>query len=66
MRLKKIFSVLLVAAMFLSMGTGLLPVLSETGMVAFAVEIGEFKIEDGVLIRYNGSGGDVVIPDYVT
>ncbi|MBQ5545266.1 MAG: leucine-rich repeat domain-containing protein, partial [Clostridia bacterium] len=65
MRFKKFFAVLLVAAMFLSMGTGVFPLLDRIPMVAYAAGDSDFVIEDGVLTEYNGSGGDVVIPDSV-
>ena len=35
------------------------------GLTAFAAD-GDFTIKNGVLTRYNGSGGDVVIPEGVT
>ena len=65
MRFKKFFAMLLVAAMFLSMGTGLFPLLDRMSMVAYAAGNSDFVIEDGVLTEYKGSGGDVVIPDSV-
>ena len=34
--------------------------------VAYAEQQGDFQIENGVLVKYTGSGGDVIIPDTVT
>ncbi len=53
---KQVLSLLLA----LSLCLGLLPT------ATLAAEESDFTIEDGVLTRYNGPGGDVVIPDGVT
>ncbi|MCI9137656.1 MAG: leucine-rich repeat domain-containing protein [Lachnospiraceae bacterium] len=37
-----------------------------SGMEVQAAEENEFEIENGVLKKYNGSGGEVIIPDGVT
>lgn len=42
-----------------------LSLLATTVVPASAAD-GEFDISDGLLLKYNGSGGDVVIPDGVT
>ncbi|WP_444641938.1 leucine-rich repeat protein [Caproiciproducens sp. R1] len=34
-------------------------------IAAYAAEIDDFTIENGVLVKYTGSGGDIVIPDGV-
>lgn len=33
--------------------------------VAYAEQQGDFQIENGVLVKYTGSGGEVIIPDTV-
>ena len=34
--------------------------------VAYAEQQGDFQIENGVLVKYTGAGGEVIIPDTVT
>lgn len=53
---KRILSILLALVMVL----GLLPV------SAFAAASSDFVIKNGVLTKYKGSGGNVVIPNGVT
>ena len=53
--MKKVLSILLALCLLV----GALPVFT------FAAE-DDFVIEDGVLTKYNGPGGDVVVPDGVT
>ena len=56
---KRIVSIVLVLAMlglFLPSGAGSMNVFAD----------GDFKIEDGVLTKYTGAGGDVTIPNSVT
>ena len=54
-KMKKVLSILLALCLLV----GALPVFT------FAAE-DDFVIEDGVLTKYNGPGGDVVVPDGVT
>ena len=66
---KRLAALTLMTMLFLSAGAGLLP-LSGTSVdnpakVAYASG-SDFTIEFGVLTKYNGSGGNVVIPDGVT
>ena len=57
---KRVVSIILV----LSMLVMFLPS-NANALIAYAAD-SDFTIEDGVLTKYNGSGGDVVIPDGVT
>ena len=41
-------------------------IISQIPITVRADESSEFVIENGVLVKYNGSGGDVIIPDTVT
>lgn len=40
-------------------------IIVERAVRKFVEETTEFLIEDGVLVRYNGKGGDIIIPDGV-
>ena len=66
---KRLAALTLMTMLFLSAGAGLLPTsgtsVDNPAKVAYAAD-SDFTIENGVLKKYNGSGGDVVIPDGVT
>ena len=55
---KQIISIALIFVMLAAFLPG-------AGLAAFAAD-GDFTIKNGVLTKYNGSGGDVVIPEGVT
>ena len=55
---KQIISIALIFVMLAAFLPG-------AGLTAFAAD-GDFTIKNGVLTKYNGSGGDVVIPEGVT
>ncbi len=57
---KKALSLVLILAMLVMF----LP--SGAGSIVAQAASGDFTIENGVLTKYNGSGGNVVIPDGVT
>ena len=57
---------LLALALLLAMMTAFVPWQRVEWPVAYAAGESDFTIQDGVLIKYNGSGGDVTIPDGVT
>lgn len=56
---KRLVSIVMIIAMM----AALLPV-AKLGITAYAAD-GDFTIKNGVLTKYNGSGGDVVIPEGV-
>lgn len=57
--MKKVTSLILVV-LLISLILAVLP-----GTVGLAASTDEFVIENGVLIKYNGPGGNIVIPDGV-
>ena len=69
MRCKKLLVALLTLALFLSASADVLPqfgtATANPVTVAHAAD-SDFVITDGVLTKYNGRGGNVLIPDSVT